>query len=277
LTRLVANGIRQHVQRMPPAAVPPGHGGRAVVVFVHGLGTDSLASCYFTLAGPLADAGVDVVMYDLRGHGRSDRPETGYTVADHVADLAALLRALRVAAPVHLVGNSFGGTVAFSYALRHPDGVASVVLIEAEPATAAWSGKMADLLTRAAAELSRDEALAWISRQHGARTSRLAGAAGRALRDTTMAGDIPRGPLLSDADVRAVRHPVLAVYGSESDLVPTGVALRDQLAGCTLATIPGQRHSVLVQAPAEVLRLLLPWLAGGGRRAAPAGALGAAR
>jgi 3-oxoadipate enol-lactonase len=265
-----ANGIHQHVQRLPPVPTPPGRGGRPVVVFLHGLGTDSLASYYFTVAGPLADAGFDVVMYDLRGHGRTDRPATGYEVSDFLADLDGLLASLAVEGQVHLVGNSFGGTIAFSYALHRPDEVASVVLIESEPATETWAAKMAELLGVAHGRLCDEDALAWVSERHGPQTSRLARAAGQTLRATTMAAQIPTGPLLSPAQVAAVRLPVLAVYGSESDLVGVGAQLRDQLEDCTVTLVPEQEHSVLVAAPAKMHALLVSWLTTGSLRTAGA-------
>jgi 3-oxoadipate enol-lactonase len=265
-----ANGIHQHVQRLPSVPTPPGRGGRPVVVFLHGLGTDSLASYYFTVAGPLAGAGFDVVMYDLRGHGRTDRPPTGYAISDFVADLRGLLAALAVEGQAHLVGNAFGGTLAFSYALHHPDEVASVVLIESEPATGAWAAAMAERLGEAHGRLSGADALARISERHGPQAARLARAAGQTLRATTMATQIPAGPPLTAAQVASVRLPVLAVYGSESDLVGAGARLRDQLADCTVTLVPEREHSVLVAAPAAIHELLVSWLTTGSLRTAGA-------
>lgn len=247
------------MQRVAPA---PGSAETGpAVVFVHGLGTDSLASFYFTLASPVAAAGFEAIAYDLRGHGRSERPPTGYRLSDFVADLSGLLDALEIAAPVHLVGNSFGGTVAFSFAAQHPQRVASIVLIESEPATGAWSRKMASLLRRAAAEFGRPEALGWITEHYGARTSRLARAAGRRLHTTTMAREIPRGPLLTSEEIRSVRCPVLAIVGSESDLVEQAAVLVSVLPRCRTAVVAGHEHSVLVEAPRAVRDLLLPWIA----------------
>src|SRR5512133_2303707 len=111
---VTANGVRHHVQRL-------GAGDRTVV-FVHGLVMDNLSSFYFTLANPVASF-ADVVLYDLRGHGMSERPARGYRVVDLVADLAALLDALGIAHPVALVGNSFGGLVALAFAAAHPERV----------------------------------------------------------------------------------------------------------------------------------------------------------
>jgi pimeloyl-ACP methyl ester carboxylesterase len=90
------------------------------VVFVHGLVMDNLSSWYFTVAGAAA-ARADVVLYDLRGHGRSERPSSGYGLADMVLDLDALLDALAIPGPVVLVGNSFGGLLALVFAIARTD------------------------------------------------------------------------------------------------------------------------------------------------------------
>jgi 3-oxoadipate enol-lactonase len=247
------------VQRVAPKGSPRA-GGHATVVFIHGLGTDSLASFYFTLAPAVSAAGIDVIAYDLRGHGRSERPATGYRLSDFVADLAGLLDALEVAGPVHLVGNSFGGTVAFSYAAQYPECVASMVMIESEPATEMWSCKLAGLLGSAGERLGAD-ALNWITEHYGERTSRLARAADQRLHTTTMARDIPRGPLLSQDEIRSVGCPVLAIFGSESDLVDQGDVMAALLACCRTVIVPGHEHSVLIEAPRSVRDLLLAWIA----------------
>ncbi|MCO1578807.1 alpha/beta hydrolase [Crossiella sp. SN42] len=259
-----ANGIRMHVQRMAAknttAADPP------TVVFVHGLGTDSLASFYFTLAGPVAAAGHQVVAYDLRGHGRSERAEHGYRVSDAVADLTALLDELEITGPVHLVGNSYGGTVSFSFAVAHPARVASIVVIESEPTSQAWSVKMAEMLGRAREQLQQAEALEWITENRGGHTSKLAKAAGKMLHATAIADELPTGPVLTAEQVAGITAPVLAVYGSESDLAEQAPALEAALPHCRTVIVPGQEHSVLVEAPKVMRELLLDWLAGHGAK-----------
>jgi pimeloyl-ACP methyl ester carboxylesterase len=256
---VAANGIRMHVQRMPAKGVAP-DAPRPRVVFIHGVGTDSLASFYLTLAAPAANAGIDVISYDLRGHGRSDRPPTGYTVADAVDDLAALLVELQVEGPVHLVGNSFGGTVAFSFAQRFPDRVASLVAIESEPATESWSRKIADRLGEGAEKLVQAEVLSWIHDHHGSHMSRLGKAFGQVLATTTITSDVPRGPLLTRAELAMVRAPVLAVFGAQSHVVEVADTLPQLLPGCRVEIIPGYEHGVLMQAPQIVRDLVLPWI-----------------
>ena len=76
-----ANGVRLHTTAL--GAGPP-------VVMLHGLLIGSLASWYFTAAPALARTHA-VQLYDLRGHGLSDRPVDGYDTATMAADLAALI------------------------------------------------------------------------------------------------------------------------------------------------------------------------------------------
>jgi pimeloyl-ACP methyl ester carboxylesterase len=258
VAKVLANGIEHHVQRVAPV---PGITPGPTVVFIHGISTDSLASYYFTLAQPFADAGLPVVMYDLRGHGRSDRPSQGYTLTHFVADLSALLDVLGVGAPVYLIGNSFGGTVAFSYAVAHPDRVAGVAVIESEPATGEWAAKMAANFMRASTQLMRREALSWIAVRYGRHTARLAKAAGDMLQATTVAEDLPASPVLSTTEISSIRCPVLAIYGDRSDLAVQAPLMESMLPACVTAIIPGQEHSVLIEVPQTVKELILSWMA----------------
>lgn len=78
----------------------------------------------------LGDSGFRVVRYDYYGRGWSDRPDTTYDQALFVRQLAGLLDSLRIEGPVDLAGLSFGGTVATSFADRHPDRVRSLVYVD---------------------------------------------------------------------------------------------------------------------------------------------------
>ncbi len=228
---------------------------------VHGILIDSLASYYFTIATALREAGFRVLMYDQRAHGNSDRPETGYTVEILVDDLTALLDALEIVGAVYLIGNSFGGTIAFAFAERHPERVAGVVSIESEPATTEWAEKMTVNLHRAASQLGRFDSLAWITARHGTHLARRAKRAKKMLDATTYERDIPSSRVLTHEQFAAIACPVLAIYGSESELAEQAPLLERHMPRCTSVVLPGQEHSVLVEAPATVLDLLLGWLA----------------
>ncbi|GAA2346600.1 alpha/beta fold hydrolase [Streptomyces violaceusniger] len=253
------DGVRLHVQRLSP---PDGRPPIATVVLIHGLLTDSLASWYFTVAPDLAAAGLEVVMYDQRGHGRSERPGSGYRLDTFVTDLARLLDRLDITGPVHLVGNCFGGTVAFAYAMRHPERVAGIAVIEAKPATESWLTEISGILRRVEEELVVHEAesLAWVSAHRGAHTARLAKSAARLVRTTTIAEDVPASQVVSEEQVRAMRCPVLAVYGADSELAGQQRWLEAVLPGARTVVLPGQGHSVLAEAPTRIRELLLSWI-----------------
>jgi lipase len=66
---------------------------------------------------------------DLRGRGDSDKPEAGYGMARHAADVAAAMRALSIG-PSVLVGHSMGAYVATVMAAEYPDLAAGLVLLD---------------------------------------------------------------------------------------------------------------------------------------------------
>ncbi|HSA03160.1 MAG TPA: alpha/beta hydrolase, partial [Candidatus Paceibacterota bacterium] len=69
----------------------------------------------------------DIVMYDARGHGYSDKPDEPYDLATHVADLVGLIRALAIEKPV-LMGHSMGGAIVALAAATYPDLARAVIL-----------------------------------------------------------------------------------------------------------------------------------------------------
>lgn len=76
--------------------------------------------------GPLAK-NFDLVAYDQRGLGRSDKPDAVYTMADYADDAAALMEAIGWPS-AHVAGYSFGGMVAQHLAIRHPAKIDRLVL-----------------------------------------------------------------------------------------------------------------------------------------------------
>jgi pimeloyl-ACP methyl ester carboxylesterase len=250
---MTVNGLRTNVQLVPA-------GGTETVVFLHGMGTDSLASFYLTLAPPVAAAGIDVISYDLRGHGKTERPERGYTLADFVADLDDLLRQLAVSRPVHLVGNSFGGTLAYSYAAAYPDRVRSIVCIESEPATDVWAEKMSAILAHTVRFLQVEESFEWIEANFSAHHRRLARMAAERITSTKMAEEVPLGPLLTWEQVAAIGCPVLSILGSHGYQADDLEALTSMLPRGELHVFEGQGHSVLVEQHREVRELVLRWI-----------------
>ena len=70
-----------------------------------------------------------VVALDLRGHGLSDRPTMGYTMDDLVGDVERVVSALNFPPRFILLGHSFGGAIAATYAVRHPERVDRLIFV----------------------------------------------------------------------------------------------------------------------------------------------------
>lgn len=95
-------------------------------LLIHGLASGS--RIWDLLAADLRDlTGASVTAYDQRGHGLSDKPATGYDLAQEVADAHLFVPA----AKKHVVvGHSWGATVALAFAAAYPQATAAVVLVD---------------------------------------------------------------------------------------------------------------------------------------------------
>ncbi len=70
------------------------------------------------------------IVFDHRGTGQSDMPDSPYSIEMFASDLAELLDAISIKGPVHVVGHSMGGQVAQQFALDYPDKVRGLVLAD---------------------------------------------------------------------------------------------------------------------------------------------------
>jgi pimeloyl-ACP methyl ester carboxylesterase len=67
-----------------------------------------------------------VIAPDVRGHGKSDKPKSGYHIDDMADDLILLLEQLGIE-KYHIVGSSMGAEIGLSLAARYPNSVSSLV------------------------------------------------------------------------------------------------------------------------------------------------------
>ncbi|AFK21319.1 MULTISPECIES: alpha/beta fold hydrolase [Haloferax] len=94
------------------------------LVMAHGFYNNG--RCWEPLVADLADD-YELVMYDARGHGRSDAPKSGYTMDDRVEDLLGLVDALDLVDPI-LLGHSMGGSIVAWTAAKKPDLPRAIIL-----------------------------------------------------------------------------------------------------------------------------------------------------
>ncbi len=113
-----ANGLRLHYLEH--------EGDGPTLVLLHGLSAN--AHSLDVLAGLLTPA-LRVLALDLRGRGSSDRPEGGYSMADHAADVAGVLDELGLDR-VLLGGHSFGGLLTLYLTATEPGRVERALVLD---------------------------------------------------------------------------------------------------------------------------------------------------
>lgn len=96
------------------------------LLFIHGFGGHALQWAKQLTA--FAEK-YRVVAPDLRGHGLSDHPPSAYTMPELIGDLERLMEQLNLPKQFIVVGHSFGGAIAATFAVRHATRVAKLILI----------------------------------------------------------------------------------------------------------------------------------------------------
>ena len=239
------------------------------VVLVHAVTSNQAIWLFSGLFDALA-ADHRVTSYDLRGHGQSERPPSGYTSADMADDLAALHAALGLG-PAVVLGHSFGGVTGLHAAARHPDVVRGVILSDSffpglrhvEPNF----GKMqlwAEVREKFAlvgvtlgdtvdfGELFRQSAA--LGPEKLAELEAIYGTFGRGwvrqlpqLAETTCGDDVMAVAGLTADVIAGVRPPVVALYDEFSPFLATCRWLESNLPACTAEIIPGAKHLAMLE------------------------------
>lgn len=111
--------------RLSAIDISPDHPQRTFV-FIHGFGGQAEQWQYQMQFFAVENR---VIALDLRGHGLSDKPSSGYNMSRILEDLETALTLLKVKGKIVLVGHSFGGAVVTEYALKNPDRIDRLVLI----------------------------------------------------------------------------------------------------------------------------------------------------
>ena len=267
--------------------------GSPPAVFVHGLGSSGYMEWRFNL--PRLSGRHAVFAPDLPGFGRSAKPRVTYGVPLFERSLTGYLEKLEVASPV-LVGASMGGRVAIEVALRRPELVRKLVLINAlglgRPrlklayplVTVPRLGEALLGLLRRGLRRASDEAIRGLARRYlgvagdlertmdeeyladlrelheteGYHDAYLA-----TVRSLTRPAPLTRFQDLVGALARA-RVPVLLIWGAEDTLFPLDHALRAhrEIPGSRLAVIPDAGHTPQAERPDEFNEVLESFLDG---------------
>ena len=105
-----------------------------VVITLHG----AASSCHwYDLVIPEMQDGFRLISIDQRGHGKTDQPDTGYDWATLSSDIINFMDQLALS-KAHIVGHSWGASVALNVASRNPDRVSSLSLVDGGFGTRNW-------------------------------------------------------------------------------------------------------------------------------------------
>jgi 3-oxoadipate enol-lactonase len=215
-------------------------------------------------------AEAEVLTYDCRGHGRSERRPGVYSAESFADDLGALLDHVgweRAA----IAGCSMGGCVALAFAGLFPARVTALGLID----TTAWYGEDAPAKFRERAAAAREKGMRGLAEFQVTRwfsdgyREQNPPALQRAL-EIFVANDdecyAATCALLGDADLRPylrdITVPVAIVVGEEDYATPVAMAqqLHAEIPQSTLTVLPRARHLTPIEHPdtiaAELLSLL---------------------
>jgi len=267
-----------------------GHGHD--VLLIHGLAANH-AFWNLELLLPLART-YGVTAFDLRGHGYSNAPSSGYTSADMAADVLALMDHLAIQR-AHLVGHSFGGLVAAQCALQHPDRVFSLTLADTrfkaiQPSQRLkdwpdWRQAKAQLedygisidenedevglrLLELMADPKRRETRKRLSQRAlfvpfggWSNGNRSADRWLRLLATTSARQDFQAMAGLTLDRLRRLPHPTLAIYGQRSRCMMTCRKLQSLLPDCRVVVVPDAGHFHPLSKPGFLAETLLGFFA----------------
>jgi pimeloyl-ACP methyl ester carboxylesterase len=223
------DGVSLHVQEM--GSGPP-------LVMLHGLLVGNMTTWYWGAAPALAKSR-RVILFDLRGHGLSERAPRGYDIATMARDLESIVDEV-AKAPVALVGHSYGAVVALAFALRRPEMVEKIAVVEAPLPPSrldeleAFLGKAPDAMADALPDVLRDALVGG-----GRRGRRFVESLRFLAQESSLFDDLRHADDIADHALAKLACPLVAIYGNASSCRPTGDRLARVVPNAKFVTLDG--------------------------------------
>jgi (E)-2-((N-methylformamido)methylene)succinate hydrolase len=261
--------IERMLQRAegPPLRYCDDGGERPPVMLIHGVGADGTS--WDQIAPALAPE-FRVLRLDLRGHGRSGHINGALTLDDFVQDVVEVLDACAVPA-ADIVGFSLGGMIAQGIALQHAERVRRLILLSAVAGRSAEEregvqARLAILQEQGVAAITGAAQERWFTPDFIARNPDLVARRMRQLQENHAPSYAAAYTVFSTSDLgdslHAIRAPTLIATGEHDVGSNPRMALfmHAQITGSKLEILPNLRHSILVEAPELVTRLVRGFL-----------------
>lgn len=234
----------------------------AAVVLLHSLALDRRV--WRPLIEPLA-VHRTVIAVDLRGHGASPHSQ-GFTIEDMADDVAATLTACgreRVA----VVGLSMGGCVAQAFAVRYPERVEALALIDTtawygEDAVQAWEQRAAKARVAGMRSLAQFQLSRWFSDEFTRAHEKLCDELLDVFAGNDLDSYVSSCRALGSVDLRDriidIKTPTVIIVGENDPATSPAHAadMNSRIAGSTLHVLSGAKHLTPLERPEDVSRLL---------------------
>jgi 3-oxoadipate enol-lactonase len=212
---------------------------------------------------------IDVLMYDCRGHGASDKPNGPYSVEQFADDVADLMDHVGWRSAV-VAGASMGGCVSLAFAGRHPTRIEGLGLFDTtawygENASAAWAERGNKALDEGMAALVGFQKTRWFGDAFREANPEIVEAAITVFLANDLQAYAATCGMLGEADLRAFlpkfEFPCEIRVGSEDYATPPEMAryLADNIRGSKMRIMDGVRHFSPLEAPhiiADALKTL---------------------
>ena len=259
------------------------HGSGQPFVMIHGgLGGGEGCAGFVEHHAAALSPDYQMIVYDRRSAGKSDNPDSGYSIDNCARDLRGLLEHLGVT-HAHILGSSAGGPIALRFALEHPEMTDTLILINTmsyvQESERAVRQRELDQMRSNEAEKGREASIA------GALEARWPGIRAaepdrfqRLYQLNLERYDGIAQTMQSYLDIRdslesrlaELTMPTLVVHGDEDSRIPVecGRQLHRGIAGSEWFMVPGAEHGLMGNEPALMRKVILEFLS---RRAIPAG------
>jgi 3-oxoadipate enol-lactonase len=246
--------------------------GPETIVFAHGL---LWSGAMFAPQVQALQHRYRCITFDFRGQGQSEVTPNGYDMDTLAADAQALIGALK-AAPCHFVGLSMGGFIGMRLAIRHPELLRSLILLETsadpEPPESVPRFRLLNFVARwfglgLVAGQVMPVMFGQKFLQDPARANERAAWRARMVANDrigvtrAVTGVITREGIYEQLD--RIRTPTLIIVGDQDVATVPAKAERihARIPGSTLVVIPGAGHTATIEEPEAVNRAILSFLA----------------
>jgi pimeloyl-ACP methyl ester carboxylesterase len=228
-----------------------------------------------------------ITLFDMRGHGRSHTPETGYKAEDLATDLNDLMDQLKIKS-AHIIGHSFGGITALKLAVMFPERANSLVLLDSQiglgrnkVSQMGWAEDQAFLNAMEALDIKGDVSNPFFGVELISQLTRIVRSgeitrSGEKRLDTVLESlplsvskkweileqtsdalvGFTTGDDITAQDLAGLSTPTLGIYGANSAARFSGEALENYMPNAKMALMANAGHFFATTRPKEVMEIV---------------------